>query len=195
MIHCIVLAAGFGRRFPGEKLNALLDGKPMYRHVLDRLFVLQSERLCDVTLVTRPGALRDCPGDAVFNLRAEEGVSSSIRCGLNALPADESPVAFFVADQPYLTAETLRAFFMHYPVCGKGILAASHNGEAGNPVVFSRRYEPLLRALSGDRGGKAVLLRHPEDTALFEVPDEKELTDLDEGIRETEKNQGGTHEV
>ena len=37
MIHIIYMAAGNSRRFGSNKLFYELDGKPMYRHLLDRL--------------------------------------------------------------------------------------------------------------------------------------------------------------
>lgn len=36
MIHIIYMAAGNSRRFGSNKLFYELDGKPMYRHLLDR---------------------------------------------------------------------------------------------------------------------------------------------------------------
>ena len=37
MIHIIYMAAGNSRRFGSTKLFYELDGKPMYRHLLDSL--------------------------------------------------------------------------------------------------------------------------------------------------------------
>lgn len=180
MIHCVVLAAGFGRRFAGDKLNAPVNGRPMYRHIWDILTDLSREELCDAYLVTRRDAIFGIE-NAAYNDCAEEGVSSSIRRGLNALPQDGLPVAFFVADQPFLQKETVRGFLRAYECRGKGILCAAWNGRGGNPVLFHRKYEAELRALQGDTGGKAVLRRHPDDVAYFQVSEEKELLDLDRG--------------
>jgi CTP:molybdopterin cytidylyltransferase MocA len=178
-MHCVVMAAGFGRRFGGDKLNFPVEGKPMYRHIYDRLQALAREQICDVTLVSRPGALWDCPPGAVLYEGAEEGVSATIRAGLKALPQDGEPVAFFVADQPFLSLGTIRAFLAAYAVCGKGILSAAHGERLGNPVAFARRYEAELMRLTGEMGGKTVLRNHREDTALFQIDAEKELMDLD----------------
>lgn len=191
MTHCIILAAGFGRRFREEKLkhtcdgtlqtceklNTILDGKPMYRHVLDHLTALAAEDLCDVTLISRPGLLADCPVPVTENPDAAEGIASSIRRGLAALPRDDAPVAFFVADQPWLKKESIRRFLQADPAYG--ILRAGFQGRMGNPVRFSRKYEPELMALRGDEGGRAVIRRHPEDVAVFELTDARELEDLD----------------
>lgn len=168
--------------FPSGKLNTLLDGKPMYRHVLDHLTALAAEGLCDVTLVSRPGLLTDCPVKVTENPDAAEGIASSIRVGLSALPRDDSPVAFFVADQPWLKKESIRAFLLAETSCG--ILRAGYCGKQGNPVRFDRKYEPELMSLHGDVGGKAVIRLHPRDIEIFELSDGRELEDIDHPLRE-----------
>ena len=41
MIHIIYMAAGNSRRFGSNKLFYELDGKPMYRHLLDNLIEIK----------------------------------------------------------------------------------------------------------------------------------------------------------
>lgn len=41
MIHIIYMAAGNSRRFGSNKLFYELDGKPMYRHLLERLIEIK----------------------------------------------------------------------------------------------------------------------------------------------------------
>ncbi len=113
----------------------------------------------------------------LHNSRAEEGISSSIRLALSHSCGDYA--AFFVADQPELTLNTVQSLLEGFFVSGKGLGCVSGNGKCGNPCVFSRRYFSELSALQGDRGGKAVIRRHPEDLFLWEVEDPSELEDVD----------------
>lgn len=54
MIHLILLAAGNSRRFGSNKLRFSLDGKPLYRHTLDKLLsVSASYPDCHVYTVTQ----------------------------------------------------------------------------------------------------------------------------------------------
>ena len=61
MIHIIYMAAGNSRRFGSNKLFYELDGKPMYRHLFDRLIEIKDRYnnsesynpLIDITVVTR----------------------------------------------------------------------------------------------------------------------------------------------
>ena len=58
--------------------------------------------------------------------------------------------------------------------------AVSVMGETpGNPVWFSRKYLPDLRALSGDQGGRKILKKHPEEIRWYPVAHAKELEDVD----------------
>lgn len=116
--------------------------------------------------------------EVLYNPRPWEGISSSLKIGLGAnLDADFA--LFAVADQPRLSEKTLDAVLNLALTSGKGMACAAYHGEYGNPCVFSRKYFPELLALTGDRGGKRILLAHPEDAALYSVSDLAELEDID----------------
>lgn len=181
----VLLAAGLSRRYGAEnKLLTDWRGKPLYRWTLERLAALQGERPNERTLVVvtaHPEIEADCAARGiawVHNPRAEQGVSTSLILGLSwGAPADCT--AFFVADQPRLTGETMGRFLAGYAASGRGLGCVCGQNRLGNPCVFARRYEPELLALTGDRGGKAVLRRHLEDCWLCPVADESELLDVD----------------
>lgn len=183
MIHLILLAAGSSRRFGGDKLRFPVDGVPMLRRAAGRLMAVRDGLDCDITVVVRADRASVLPDDSslriVLNPDAEQGVSTSIRCALRSLPDDGAPAAFFVADQPYLKEETILGFLRAFLASGLGLGCVSFGERTGNPAAFQSRYFPELLALTGDRGGKRVLLKHPEDCLLYEVSDEKELEDID----------------
>ena len=85
---------------------------------------------------------------------------------------------FAVADQPYLTRESLENMVETWEVSKKGILVSENAGRMGNPVIFARKYYEELKNLEGDVGGKYVLKKHLDDVQMFEMP-ESELKDLD----------------
>lgn len=86
---------------------------------------------------------------------------------------------FLVADQPWIRCHTIEALIRMYTESEKGMAAAAKNGQPGNPCIFSGKYYPELLALTGDTGGKRVMRKYMQDVALLEVPDKKELTDMD----------------
>ena len=180
MVHCILLAAGFSRRFGENKLIHPVEGKMLFRHTADLLLELASEGLCTCRLVTRPGLLPPFPMETILCSNAWEGIAASLRAGLSSLPEDGGAAAFFVADQPYLKKETVKGLLNFFPECGKGILCCGFGERTGNPAIFARRYFPELLNLQGDKGGKRVMQAHPEDTAIYPVQEERELLDVDE---------------
>ena len=98
MIHIIYMAAGNSRRFGSNKLFYELDGKPMYRHLLDRLTEIENRynksksdsQTIDITVVTRYREILDycaCIPDchAVISPDSEKGISYTIKAGIMAV--------------------------------------------------------------------------------------------------------------
>ena len=134
--------------------------------------------------IRRTAAKMEIP--VILNPHPEEGIASSMKLGLAGF-SDTDACLFSVADQPWLKAETVMKLVKLFLDSGKGIACLSENGVPGNPCIFSRKYYPELMELTGDRGGKRVLNKHPEDTVFLEAEDGRELKDVDcpeSGIRE-----------
>ena len=87
-------------------------------------------------------------------------------------------VLFQVADQPFLRRETVARATSLWRERPEAIVALGHRGQRGNPCLFPARFFPELMALEGDRGGSAVIRRHPEALVLVETAAE-ELWDVD----------------
>ena len=101
MIHIIYMAAGNSRRFGSNKLFYELDGKPMYRHLLERLIEIKdrynklknaesNNPVIDITVVTRYreildycSSIHDC--HAVLSPDSEKGIAYTIKAGIMAV--------------------------------------------------------------------------------------------------------------
>ena len=175
---CVVLAAGSGSRFGGDKLRADFRGQPLYKHALNTV----PEGAAAVAVVSGDGIIlaeaEERGYRAVENREPEAGVSRSIRLGLDAL-GECGGALFLVADQPLLQKETAQRV-AEAALASPGKIAAPvrANGELGNPCFFPKEYFPALRALQGDKGGRRVISEHPD--ALVTVPcADEELADTD----------------
>lgn len=51
--------------------------------------------------------------------------------------------------------------------------------KTGNPCIFSRKYYQELMEITGDKGGKQIINRHPDDVVYLEIKDARELVDID----------------
>lgn len=180
-LSVILLAAGSARRYGGNKLLTVVNGKPMYRNILDRIpeIGFSFYRKIIVTQYEEIGR-QLCRSDwvVVRNDQPELGISHSIRLGLEQA-GDSDAFLFAVCDQPYLQAVTMKRLIAEYERSDKGIAFVRNGKEPGNPVIFSAAYLEELRCLNGDRGGKAVVRRHMEDCTWVEAEEDRELRDID----------------
>ena len=110
MIAGLLLASGASRRFGANKLVASLDGRAVVRWSAEALV-----SAVDATFVVVPAqsdairaALRGLPVHGVENADAPEGMGSSIRAGVAALPAEAEAVVITLGDQPLIDADVIR---------------------------------------------------------------------------------------
>ena len=174
MIQVLLLAAGLSRRFGGNKLLVPWGDKPLYLHTLEALGALvKQDPRCQLAVVTCYPEIaqkaRSMGAQVLWNGHSQEGISSSLRLGLEANPEAEYYLCS-VADQPGLTLPILQGFLRDFFASGQPLGCLSHQGIPGNPVLFHRRYREELLALRGDVGGRAVLARHPEQLFLWSGP-------------------------
>lgn len=184
-VGCVLLAAGSGRRFGGDKLMHEVDGAPMIEHAL-KLF--GGQPFCVRVCVTKAGAENiraraEAHGFVpIVNPDAERGMGTSAAVGTEAaerLCPGLDGILFAVCDQPYLTELSVGRMLRGFSNLPDNILALSYCGIRGNPVIFPREFFPELRALDGDVGGGAVIRRHPDRLALEECEHGNEVQDID----------------
>jgi CTP:molybdopterin cytidylyltransferase MocA len=191
MFYMIYLAAGLSSRYGSNKLLEMVDGKPMFSHVLDILTIMKEEEphRYELVVVTAYDEIeeyvKELPIKVVRNHHQELGASHSIKLGLEACGeiGQHDHVMFAVADQPYIQEDELFGFIHMYKRSYKGIGCLSYRGVMGNPVIFQGKFVPELMELSGDVGGKTVVKAHPQEVYLYEAECEKSLQDIDVPIK------------
>ena len=146
--------------------------------------------ICNIIVITQYDAIAEAVKTkgipVLYNPRPEDGISSSVKIGLNA-SLDADAVLFAVSDQPWLTSETICELIHVFLNTSKGIACVSYQGKMGNPCIFGREYYNELLSLEGDKGGKKVIMKHLDDTQVYEIEKGRELEDIDycESIQST----------
>ncbi|HTE46959.1 MAG TPA: nucleotidyltransferase family protein [Gemmatimonadaceae bacterium] len=171
MIVGVLLAAGGARRFGSQKLIAMLDGVPIVRRAADALtsvtdmtvIVVGSESTAVREAVAETGAL------VVENTAWANGLASSLRCGVVAVPARASAAIVALGDQPQMDAVVLRSLIDRWRETGSPIVTARYRGERGHPVLFDRSVFAELAGLEGDAGAKGLIEQSPERVAYVDV--------------------------
>ena len=184
----VILAAGAGTRFGGDKLRALVRGKPLYEHMLDKAKVFSSFPSFIVTGDEQIAKAAEKRGiTAVQNREPERGIALSLCLGLEAArkafadPGREDRlrgILFTVCDQPGIETATMQRIFNTGILHPGSIVCAGRSGRTGNPVLWDRRYFPGLAELTGDVGGRQIMDSHREQIRIVETEAE-ELIDVD----------------
>lgn len=186
----VVLAAGAGSRFGGQKLLAELNGTPILQYVLNLAATAALDPVV-VVLGTDADALvtRLWWGDEVrlVNPTPEAGLASSVRMGLAALElSDAERAVVLLGDQPRLSATQLGAILAAPPDETRPFVVPRYDGQPGNPVLLERAAWPLAEQLSGDTGMAQLFGANPDLVRYVDVaganPDidtRRDLADLE----------------
>jgi len=179
----IVLAAGTSSRMGRNKLIESVHGKPLVRRAVDAAL---ASRLDPILVVTGheaeeiAAALRGTPVGFVHNSDYREGLSTSLRSGVAAVPEDCDGAMILLGDMPGISATLIDRLITEFdPSRGHAICVASARGQLGHPVLWSRSFFEDLAALSGDKGARALLDANVGQSVSIEAGDDAPLTDID----------------
>lgn len=173
-LHVVVLAAGASTRLGEPKQLVRLDGRPLLHTVVSRAVALAGHA---VTVVVGAHAqqltqlLRHSPASVIVNRQWREGLGSSIRAGVAALPPACDAVLLLLADQVAVSADDLKRLASAWKGQDGVIAASLYSGTVGVPAIFPRWCFSELMALHGDRGAQAVLHRHVDRLVRVRMPE------------------------
>lgn len=173
LLHALVLAAGESRRFGSAKQLAQIGDRPLLGIVVSRAVALCGPAVT-VVLGARAAELaplmRRTPAAVIVNREWREGLGSSIRAGVAALPGSCEAVLLMLGDQAAVSVEDLRRLADAWRREPGHIAAASHGTTVGAPAIFPRSFFAALTGLRGDRGARALIERHPGRVSRVSMP-------------------------
>ncbi|HYL34135.1 MAG TPA: molybdopterin-binding/glycosyltransferase family 2 protein [Stellaceae bacterium] len=183
-IAAVVLAAGRSRRMGTvNKLLIGVDGKPMVRHAVDAALAAGLTPVVVVTGHEREkitAALTGLAVSLVNNPDYAEGLSTSLRTGLDILPPDVEGALICLADMPRVSAGELKRLTAAFdPREGRAIIVPTRRGKRGNPVLWARQFFAEMRAVAGDVGARHLIGAYPELVAEIEMEGDGVVTDID----------------
>jgi molybdenum cofactor cytidylyltransferase len=184
-IAAIVLAAGRSRRM--APLNKLLvkdqSGKAMIARVVDNVLASRARPVIVVTGHEAEAVRAALPGrEVVFAHNADyaQGLSSSLRTGIDALPPDVDAALVCLGDMPLVTAPMLDRLMAAFdPDEGREIVMPTFRGKQGNPMLWGRRFFAAMRQVTGDVGARHLAGEHAEAVHEVEMGDDAVMRDFD----------------
>jgi molybdenum cofactor cytidylyltransferase len=182
-IAAIVLAAGRSSRMGSNKLLAELNGKPLLVHSVE---ALKASSVHDIIVVTGnepdrvQAALAPFGVTLVHNANFAEGLSTSLKRGIAATPAEADAVLVCLGDMPRVDARTIDRLVAAFTAAEhRTICIPTFEGKRGNPVLWGRQHFIALEEIEGDQGGRLLLDALSDEVVEVEVKSQGVLVDVD----------------
>ena len=179
----VILAAGRSSRMRTNKLLEMLRGKSLLENVL---FAAVSSSVRPMIVVTGHQAdavsrvASGFPVEIVHNPHFADGLSTSLRAGVAALPADVEAVVVMLGDMPDVSSVLIDRLVAAFAERPDAIAAVpSLDGAWGNPVVLARALFDDVARLAGDAGARKLLEGRAERVVVVPVDDPAVALDLD----------------
>jgi len=178
----LIVAAGYSSRM--ERFKPLL---PLGEHTVieQTIATFTAAGVENIIVVTGHNAealnpvLEKVPVTVVKNERYDEGMFTSIKTGVMALPQSVDGFFMMPADMPFVMPDTIKQLMTTYSEQPSDVLYPTFNHKRGHPPLIARTVFKSILDSDGE-GGLKRLLNHPEIHANhLEVTDEGILLDLD----------------
>lgn len=181
-VAAIVLAAGRSTRMgPRNKLLEPVDGEPMIRCVVTNVLNSGIKPVIVVTGYEAEHVSQTLDGvevDIVFNPNYADGMSTSLKTGLAALPAGTEGAMICLGDMPEVESSVFRALLAAF-TGPNAICVPVHRGHIGNPVLWGRAYFAEMMTLTGDSGAKPLMAQHAAHLIEVDVATDAIFHDVD----------------
>ncbi len=183
----IVLAAGQGRRLGGNKALLDLGGTPALLRILGTIASAglevvivvighDGERVCAMI----DGETQYSTTTIVVNPDPERGQTSSVQCGIAALPPIARATLVWPVDHPLVSPDDVRAITTRAAAHPEAtVVLPTHAGRNGHPVLLARALFPRLLALAPETPLRNLVRGERERTSFVERPTDAILRDLD----------------
>lgn len=183
-IAAIILAAGQSRRMGAiNKLLEPIEGIPLVQRTVESVAVSGVDHVVVVTGYEAEAietALSGAKVTLVHNPKFADGLSTSLKAGLEALSPDTVGAIVCLADMPAIQPNHIDALIEPFdPEEGHSIGVPVFKGKRGNPVLWARRFFNAMTEVSGDVGARHLIGDYADLVYEVEFGDTAVLTDLD----------------
>ncbi|MGE5165580.1 MAG: NTP transferase domain-containing protein [Sphingobacteriales bacterium] len=183
-VAALVLAAGRSTRMGAvNKMLAEIGGKPLVRIAAEQAAASHAQPVIVVTGHEREkveAALKGLSVRFVHNPDYSEGLGTSLKAGIAAVPEESDAAIVCLGDMPQVDAALINRLIAAFdPERGALVVVPSIDGRRGNPVVWSRRFFHDLMSIQGDIGARHLIGNYVEAVVEVPVAGEAALIDVD----------------
>ena len=182
MISAILLAAGQSKRMGETKQLMRVGHSTIVEQSIDNLLNSKADEVI-VVLGYKAEEVQNTIGarpiKSTINHHYRDGMSTSIKAGLNLVDSRADAVMLALGDQPFIDSQTINQLIDTFHDHDKGIVIPVYQGKHGHPVIFTIKHKDELLKLKGDIGGREIIDRYPGDVLEVAVSCEGVCIDID----------------
>jgi len=167
-IPILILAAGSSFRLGSPKQLLELNGKTLLQKAIAT--ALEVSDFVGVILGANQEKIQPTiqhfPIQIIFNKNWSEGMSASIRAGINFLQKnkqDSKASIIMLCDQPYVDSFLLKKIIADFEESENSIVACQYDNRPAVPALFEVSFFEKLKNLKGDQGAKQIDIDTKED--------------------------------
>jgi len=109
-----------------------------------------------------------------------DGLSTSLRAGLAAVPKTANGAIICLGDMPLVAGPQIDKLISAFnPIEHRTIIVPVHGGERGNPVLWGRQHFAEMAALKGDRGARELIAANSDEVIEVAMRSDTVLADFD----------------
>ncbi|HYZ72390.1 MAG TPA: nucleotidyltransferase family protein [Chthoniobacterales bacterium] len=197
MVSTVVLAAGMSTRMGRNKLLLSFRDKPLVVHAVETLLASkvdeiivvlghESEKVWEQLEAYAGGASKWAEKGRVRLIKNpdyRDGLSTSVRAGVQAVSPEAGAIMIYLADQPLLEPGDVNRIIAGFAAAkeeNKTIVVPFFKGERGNPVILDATLRDSILGIVGDVGCKGVIKRYPEKVYAIEMENDHVVRDVDD---------------
>jgi molybdenum cofactor cytidylyltransferase len=187
MIVAVILSAGESSRMGRPKALLPIDGLRFIDKIVTSLRLARIGKIM-VVLGHNAAEMRqkisDLQVDLVINPDYKQGQLTSLRAAIRSIEARNDAdrvdgILVHLVDHPYINTDLVNLMIERFYETKKLIVVPRYQNRRGHPAIFSRALFGELLAAPLDRGAKAVVHAHREDTLEIDTNDEGAIIDID----------------
>lgn len=181
-VWCLILAAGKSTRMKQQKLLMPWNGRTVVETTVEKALASNADEVLVVTGSHRSeieSLLKPSDVKIVVNESYQDGMLSSVLCGIKTIPSTVDAVLIMLGDQPMVQTSVINRIIEIYQKEGTKIILPVWKGKRGHPVLFDLQFREEMFGLKGNPGLRELLQRYPNDVKEVEVDTSEIVEDLD----------------
>ncbi|MCU7550376.1 nucleotidyltransferase family protein [Chitinophagaceae bacterium LB-8] len=177
------MAAGASRRLGKPKQLLQFDGKSLLQHNINTALGANANQVVVMLGANAEALEKEIDQQnihVIINTEWQEGMASSIRCGLNAIltmaPSSDG-IILMLCDQPFVTASLLNDLLKTHKETSKPVITCSYGNTFGPPTFFHKSMFSELLQLKGDTGARKIVQQYANN--IVTIPFSQGHIDID----------------